>query len=98
MGESLILGDCIRRLVCDVSTGNKYFVVLENILKILPKQEARVPSHLKKLSNQLLTAQKYGQLYKDVNACEAAFKCPLSGKEFKDMMEHDEKQDYHNTL
>ena len=85
-------------MVCDVSTGNKDFVVLENILKILPKEGARVPSHLKKLSNQLRTAQKYGQLYKDINACEAAFKCPLSGEEFKDIMEHDENKDYDNTL
>ena len=28
--------DCIRRLICDVSTGHNDFVTLENILKIEP--------------------------------------------------------------
>ena len=90
--------DCIRRLICDVSTGNKDFVPMENILRILPKQGARVPPHLKKLSNQLQTAQKFGNLYKDINKCEETFKCPLSGEEFKEMMKHDENQDYDNNL
>ena len=90
--------DCIRRLICDVSTGHSDYVTLENILKILPREGARVPIHLKKLSTQLKTAQKFGNQFKDIQACEVTFKCPLSGNEFKEMMEHDENQDYGNTL
>ena len=90
--------DCIRRLICDVSTGDNDFMALGNILNILPKEGARVPPHLKKLSNQLRTAKKFGKEFKDVRACEATFKCPLSGNDFKEMMEHDEDHDYDNSI
>ena len=90
--------DCIRRLICDVSTGHKDFMALENILKILPKEGARVPTHLKKLSTQLKTAQKFGNQFKDIQVCETTFKCPLSGIDFKEMTENDEIHDYDNTL
>ena len=78
--------DCVRRIICDVSTGHNDYLELANILNILPKEGAKVPVQLKRLSNQLKTAQKYGEQFKSVRACETAFKCPLSGYEFKEIM------------
>ena len=90
--------DCVRRIICDVSTGHNDYLELANILNILPKEGAKVPVQLKRLSNQLKTAQKYGEQFKNVQACETAFKCPLSGYEFKEIMGNDNGPQDNNFL
>ena len=90
--------DCVRRLICDVSTGKNDFLALGNILNILPKVDAKIPLRLKKLSNQLKTAEKFGRKFRNIQACEAAFKCPLSGEDFKEMMGNDNIQEHDNNL
>lgn len=90
--------DCVRRLICDVSTGHNDFLALANILNLLPKQGAKIPLQFKKLSNQLKTAEKFGRQFKNVQACETTFKCPLSGYDFQEMMNNDQIPTQDNQL
>ena len=41
---------------------------------------------MRKLANQLLTAKKFGEMFKSVDACETTFKCPLSGFEYQEII------------
>ena len=90
--------DCVRRVICDVSTGNNDFQELATVLNILPKEGVKIPLQLKRLSNQLKTAQKYGEQFKSIRACETAFKSPLSGYELKDLMGNDDGSLENNLL
>ena len=74
--------DCVRRIICDVSTGDDEFTELASILTILPKEGVRVPLEHKRLAYEMKMAEKFGKHVKSVQACEHAFKCPLSGYEF----------------
>ena len=87
--------DCTRRIICDVSTGKNDFIAFANVLNILPKEGAKIPLPLKKLSNQLITAEKFGKQFKSIQACETAFKCPLSGIEFREMVQNNNNEDNH---
>ena len=80
--------DCSRRLICNVATGDDQFQDAQYALDILPKNGDRIPLQLKKLSNQLITAKKFGEIFTNVRACENTFKCPLSGFQYKEMMKN----------
>lgn len=85
-------------MICQSSTGNKDSIEFENILKILPKEVEKIPPHLKKLSNQLRAAKKFGIQFKDVEACKTKFKCPLSNEEMKKMIGYEGNQDHDNNV
>jgi hypothetical protein len=53
---------------------------------MLPKEGDEIPIQLKKLSNQLLTAKKLGETFKSIETCETTFKCPLSGFQYKEIL------------
>ena len=85
-------------MICLSSTGNKDSIEFENILKILPKEVEKIPPHLKKLSNQLQAAKKFGIQFNDVKACKTKFKCPLSNEEMKKMIGYEGNQDHDNNV
>ena len=64
----------------------------------LPKEVEKIPPHLKKLSNQLRAAKKFGIHLKDVKACKTKFKCPLSNEEMKKMIGYEGNQDHDNNV
>ena len=80
--------DCSRRLICNAATGDEQFQDVESVLEILPKDGDHISIELRKLSNQLMTAKKFGEMFTNVRACETTFKCPLSGFQYKDMMKN----------
>ena len=82
-------------MICEASTGNEDF---ENILKFLPKEAGRIPPHLKKFSNQLRAAKKFGVHFKDVKACKTKFKCTLSNEEMKNKKGYEGDQDHNNNV
>ena len=53
---------------------------------MLPKEGDEIPIQLRKLSNQLLTAKKYGETFKSIETCETTFKCPISGFGYKEIL------------
>ena len=85
-------------MICETSTGNNDSIEFENILKVLPKEVERVPPHIRKLSNQLRDAQKFGIQFKDVKACKTKFKCPISNEELEKMIGYDGNQDHDNKV
>ena len=89
-----IPSNCIQRLICEISIGNKDSIEFDYILKVLPKKFERVPPHLKKFSNQLRAAEKFGIQFKDDRLCKLRFKCPLSNEEMKKMMGYEGDQDH----
>lgn len=78
--------DCSRRLICDAATGEKEFEEFKSILYMLPKEGDEIPIQLRKLSNQLLTAKKFGETFTSIETCERTFKCPLSGFQYKKIL------------
>ena len=90
--------DCIRRLICDVSTGNEEFLKFDGILRLLSKKDDGVTPHHKKYLSSLTTAQKFGNLRKDVGACKERFKCPLTDNKFTEMMIDYENEELLNRV
>jgi len=90
--------DCIRRLICDVSTGNEEYLKFDGILRLLSKKDEVVTPHHKKYLSSLTTAQKFGNLWKDVGACKERFKCPLTRDKFTEMMDDYENEELLNRV
>ena len=90
--------DCIRRLICEVSTGNEEYLKFDGILRLLSKKDEGVTPHHKKYLSSLTTAQKFGNLRKDVGACKERFKCPLTDDKFTEMMIDYENEELLNRV
>ena len=90
--------DCIRRLICDVSTGNEEYLKFDGILRLFSKKNEGVTPHQKKYLSSLTTAQKFGNLWKDVGACKERFKCPLTDDRFTEMMADYENEELLNLV
>ena len=90
--------DCMRRLICEVSTGNEEYLKFDGILRLLSKKDEGVTPQHKKYFSSLTTAQKFGNLWKDVGACKERFKCPLTDDRFTEMMADYENEEVLNLV